>query len=112
MSSSAFCIDAAASTVMCLPCVKGGDMATIAYSPAIAASMSVISTPGSSRPNCIGSRWNLNRKRADTQLLGQGFDEAYSKPKTLEPSKTLKCAGEIPHGGTAAGGTPAPPAMI
>src|SRR5262249_52548499 len=53
MSSSAFCIDAAASTVMCLPCVDGDDVATIAYSPAIAASMSVISTPGSSRSNCI-----------------------------------------------------------
>jgi len=31
-------------------------------------------------------------------LLRQGFDEAYSKPKTFEPSKTLKCAGEIPRG--------------
>src|SRR5262245_13587514 len=54
MSSSAFCIDAAASTVMWLPCVDGGDATTIAYnSPVIAASMSVISSPGSSRSNCI-----------------------------------------------------------
>ena len=45
----------AASTVMCLPCVDGGDVATIAYSapPASAASMSEISSAGSSRSNCI-----------------------------------------------------------
>src|SRR5262249_47475375 len=56
MSSSAFCIDAAASTVTCLPCVDGGDVTTIAYSapPAIAANMSVISSAGSCRSNCEG----------------------------------------------------------
>src|SRR5262245_57206645 len=55
MSSSAFCIDAAASTVMCLPCGNGGDVTTIAYSepPAIAANRSEISSAGSSRSNCI-----------------------------------------------------------
>src|SRR5262245_34420455 len=55
MSSSAFCIDAAASTVMCLPCGNGGDVTTIAHSapPAIAARMSEISSPASSRSNCI-----------------------------------------------------------
>src|SRR6516162_10003079 len=55
MSSSAFCIDAAASTVMCVPCGNGGDVTTIAYSepPASAASMSETSSAGSSRSNCI-----------------------------------------------------------
>src|SRR5262249_13777650 len=57
MSSSAFCIDAAASTVMCLPCGNGGDVTMIAHSaaPAIAANRSVISSPPRGRSNCIRS---------------------------------------------------------
>src|SRR6516225_386561 len=77
MSSSAFCIDAAASTVMCLLCVDGGDVTTIAYSapPASAASMSEISSAGSSRSNCIRvPRWN----RAQLYPIREGRQEELS----------------------------------
>src|SRR5262245_58788911 len=55
MSSSAFCIDAAASTVMYLPCGDGGDVTTVAHhaTDANAAPMSVISSPCLSGSNCI-----------------------------------------------------------
>jgi hypothetical protein len=89
-SSSAFCIDAAARTVMCSPCSDGGEMAkNAAVSGTTTGIMSETSPTGRSRSNCTrasGSRiviasFPLLTTRARRELSGNHLKQPRAFPE-------------------------------